>query len=73
MTLSLISACPRRDPEPVFVSTADIFIGHDVVQNAENSEIMLDCFIMTCVDLKVMVSMIKHCNVIVRGDRESCA
>ena len=73
MALSLISACPGRNPEPVFVSTADIFIGHDVVQNAENSEIMLDCFIMTCVDLKVMVSMIKHCNVIARGDREFCA
>ena len=35
MALSLISACPGRDPEPVFVSPADIFIGHDVVQDAE--------------------------------------
>ena len=35
MALSLISACPRRDPEPVFVAPADIFIGHDVVQDAE--------------------------------------
>ena len=60
MTLSLISARPRSHPEPVFVPLADIFIGHDVVEDAENSEIMLDCFIMTCV---VMVSMIEHCNV----------
>ena len=35
MALSLISACPGRDPEPVFVAPADVFIGHDVVQDAE--------------------------------------
>ena len=35
MALSLISACPGRHPEPVFVSAADVFIGHDVVQDAE--------------------------------------
>ena len=49
VTLSLVSSRSRRHPESVFVSVADIFIGHDVVQDAEtDSELMLDCFIMTC-------------------------
>ena len=39
MTLSLVPARPGRHPQSVFVRLADILVGHDIVEDAENNDI----------------------------------